>query len=183
MSFGGQEYVVSDAHETRRLVREVITNGVARPVPTRSIEARVHSVGCSGLRTISIRGFRLSSGEGGHVAGFDLGPGPEEHLLGAVGASLAQAVAQVACEQDLLIDRLDLRLEAAITTDQSPGRIVAIEAVARIETDEQAAAFDGIEPAVLAKSNVAATLRIPIDLTVELLPTDPDRLAAGDWQI
>lgn len=183
MAFGGQEYVVSDAHETRRFVRDVITDGVARSAPTRSIEARVHTVGCSGLRTISIRGFRLSSGEGGHVAGFDLGPGPEEHLLGAVGASLAQAVAQVACEQDLRIDRLDLALEATITIDRPPGRIVSISAVAKLETDEPASAFDGIDAAVLIASNVVQSLRIPIALTLELVPTDPERLIADDWQI
>ena len=174
---------MSDSSETRRIVREVITGGAAQPIPTRSIEARVHSVGCSGLRTISIRGFRLSSGEGAHVAGFDLGPGPEEHLLGALGASLSQAVAQVACEHDLHVDRLDIELEAAITTDCSPGRIVSVAARIRIETDEQPAAFDGIEPAILTQSNIALALAIPIDVALELVPIDSDRFSAGDWQI
>lgn len=174
---------MSDANETRRYVRDVITDGGDLAGPTRSIEARVHTVGCSGLRTISIRGFRLSSGEGGHVAGFDLGPGPEEHLLGALGASLSQSVAQVACEHDLHIDRLDIALEAAITTDRSPGQIVRVYAGIRLETDELPAAFDGIEPAILAQSSVATALAIPIELSLNLIQVDPDRLSADDWQI
>jgi len=174
---------VSDARKTRQLVRDVIANGESRSVPTRSIEARVHTVGCSGLRTISIRGFRLSSGEGGHIAGFDLGPGPEEYLLGAVGASLAQAAAQVACELDLRIDRLDLALEAQITTDGTPGRIDAITVIARLETDEPVGAFERVAKAVLAKSNVAQTLSVPIELMLDLVPTDPGRPSADDWQI
>lgn len=150
---------------------------------TRTIEARVHAVGSSGLRTISIRGFRLNSGEGAHVAGFDLGPGPDEHFLGALGASLAQSVSNVCCSHGLHVDRIDVTAAAVISLEPSPGQFVKIETNLRIESGNPPAAFDGITTDIMANSSIASAIHVPIELTLAIVPLDPNRLDAVDWQI
>jgi organic hydroperoxide reductase OsmC/OhrA len=150
---------------------------------SRSIEARVHAVGSSGLKTISIRGFRLSSGEGDHVAGFDLGPGPDEHFLGALGASLAQSVSTLCCSRGLPVDRIDVTVGASMTTEALTGDFIGIHADVRIESASQSTEFEGVASAVLAHSAIANAIRIPIDVRWNIVPLDPDRLDAVDWQI
>ena len=144
-----------------------------------TITASVHSVGCSGLRTIAIRGFRLSSGEGADVSGFDLGPSPDEHLLGALGASLSQAFMNVACIQGLSVDRFDLDIEA--TADESG--IAEVRSAVRIESDLPSDAFDGIEERVLASWSLMSWMTVPITIDVSVRPIDPRRRAGDDWVI
>ena len=150
---------------------------------SRSIQARVHAVGSSGLKTISIRGFRLSSGEGDHVAGFDLGPGPDEHFLGALGASLAQSTSTICCARGLPVDRIDVTVGASISTEGPTGDFIDIHADVRIESASQSAAFEGIASSVIANSAIAIAIRIPIEVRWNIVPLDPDRLDAVDWQI
>ena len=144
-----------------------------------TVTASVHSVGCSGLRTIAIRGFRISSGEGAHVSGFDLGPSPDEHLLGALGASLSQTFMNVACVQGLSVDRFDLDIEA--TAGESG--IAEVRSAVRIENDHSSDAFDGIEDRVLASWSLAKWMTVPITIDVSVRPIDPRRRAGDDWVI
>jgi uncharacterized OsmC-like protein len=146
----------------------------------------VHTVGCSGLRTVTIRGFRLSSGDGGDVAGFDLGPSPEEHLLAAVGSSLAQTVAHVACAQDLSIDRIDIDLSASLVPDQQTahiaGHISRITGTVKLTSEDDPARFAALADDVLGTSPLAALITAPITLEVNVEPVEPQYLV-GDWQI
>ena len=154
--------------------------------PHRSIAARVHTVGCSGLRMVTIRGFRLSSGDGAEVAGFDLGPSPEEHLLAAVGSSLAQTIAHVACAHDLSLDRIDIDLTAGLEPDQQmahiAGRVTGIAAQASLTSEDAPERFDTLADDVLATSPLGALISAPISLTVTVEPVEPGA-AADDWQI
>lgn len=154
--------------------------------PHRSISARVHTVGCSGLRTVTIRGFRLSSGDGAEVAGFDLGPSPEEHLLAAVGSSLAQTIAHVACAHDLSLDRIDIDLTARLEPDHQmahiAGRITGIAAGACLTSEDAPERFGALADDVLATSPLATLIAAPISLTVSVEPAEP-RSAADNWEI
>jgi uncharacterized OsmC-like protein len=154
--------------------------------PHRSIAARVHTVGCSGLRTVTIRGFRLSSGDGAEVAGFDLGPSPEEHLLAAVGSSLAQTIAHVACANDLSLDKIDIDLAAGLEPDHQmahiAGRITSINAEASLTSEDDPERFTNLADDVLATSPLAALISAPITLSVSVELVEP-RSAADDWQI
>ena len=152
-------------------------NRLTSGAPT--ISASVHSVGCSGLRTIAIRGFRISSGEGAHVSGFDLGPSPEEHLLGALGASLSQAFMNVACVQGLSVDRFDLDIQAS--ADESG--IADVRSAVRIESDLPSDAFDGIAEEMLASWSLAKWMTVPITIEVSVRTIDPRRRAGDDWVI
>lgn len=149
----------------------------------RTLTASVHSVGCSGLRTISIRGFRLSSGEGNDVAGFDLGPSPEEHLLGAIGAILARSTVAVACKRGIDIDRFDLELTALI--EESRGSLIldSIDVAIRIESACAAHAFRGLEGDLLVHSALDSWFSRPIEINLDVRPVDPARVAADDWVI
>lgn len=149
----------------------------------RTLTASVHSVGCSGLRTISIRGFRLSSGEGNDVAGFDLGPSPEEHLLGAIGAILARSTVAVACQRGLDLDRFDLKLTALIPESRGPLIFDSVHVVIRIESACEAPAFVGLEGELLAHSAIDSWFNRPILLDLNVHPVDPARISADDWVI
>jgi len=174
---------MTESERTPPGVTAPVTAQTRSALPARSIEAKVHSVGCSGLRTISIRGFRFSSGEGDHVAGFDLGPSPEELLLGAIGASLSQTVATVACNRDLDIDRVDLLLEARISVERPAGRFIGIDVSIRLESECDPSAFESFEDDVLEASAVVSLLNVPIAIEIDVLPINENRREAGDWQI
>jgi uncharacterized OsmC-like protein len=150
------------------------------------INARVHTVGCSSLRTVTIRGFRLSSGDGADVAGFDLGPSPEEHVLAAVGSSLAQTIAHVACAHDLSVDRLDIDLVAKLIPDQEmahiAGRIDRIDATVTLTSEDEPKRFSALADDVLRTSPLAALISAPITLKVNVEPLEPVAFV-DDWQI
>ncbi len=152
----------------------------------RVLTARLHTVGCSGLRTISVRGFRLSSGDGGDVSGFDLGPSPEEHLLASIGASLAQTLARVACARDLQLDRTDFVLDARIRIDPLSGdgavRIEEMLARATVASEDPAGHFAGVGEEVLARSPLVAAVNFPVRLSVTVESIDP-ATRHGDWEI
>lgn len=152
----------------------------------RAISARVHTVGCSGLRTVTIRGFRLSSGDGADVAGFDLGPSPEEHLLGAVGSSLAQTVAHVACAQDLSIDRIDIEVTGLLEPDQEmahiAGRIKRIDGAITVTSEDAPGSYSRLADDVLRCSPLAAVIAVPLHIAVIVDPVEPES-GVGDWQI
>jgi len=154
--------------------------------PESAISARVHTVGCSGLRTLTIRGFRLSSGDGADVAGFDLGPSPEEHLLAAVGSSLAQTIAHVACAHGLSLDRIDLDLSADLARDQTTvqiaGQIVRIAARAELTSEDDPGQFATLADDVLDVSPFAALITAPIALTIAVAPVEAST-SADDWEI
>ena len=98
----------------------------------RRISARVHTIGCSGLRTSMVRGFRMSSGDGADVAGFDLGPSPEEHFLAALGASISQTISHLACVRGLSIDRVDVDLTGELAPDHDHALVDALSAGAEL---------------------------------------------------
>ena len=152
----------------------------------RTISARVHTVGCSGLRTVTVRGFRLSSGDGGDVAGFDLGPSPEEHLLAAVGSSLAQTIAHVACAHDLSLDTIDISLMAGLEPDQQmahlAGRMTGIAAQACLTSEDAPERFTTLADDVLGTSPLATLISIPISLSMSVKPVEP-KSRADDWEI
>lgn len=159
--------------------------GFASP-EARAISARVHTVGCSGLRTVTIRGFRLSSGDGADVAGFDLGPSPDEHLLAAVGSSLAQTIAHVACAQDLSIDRIDIDLTGHLEPDRQMARIAGIlrriDTAVTLTSEDEPSGFSRLADDVLRASPLAAVISVPIRMSVTVEPVEPGS-DAGDWQI
>jgi hypothetical protein len=152
----------------------------------RVLTARLHTVGCSGLRTISVRGFRLSSGDGGDISGFDLGPSPEEHLLASIGASLAQTLARVACARDLQLDRTDFVLDATVRVDPLSGdgglRIEEILARATVASEDPAGHFSGVVDDVLAKSPLVAAVTFPVKLNLVVESIDP-ATRHSDWEI
>lgn len=152
----------------------------------RSISAKIHTVGCSGLRTASVRGFRLSSGDGADIAGFDLGPSPEEHLLAALGSSLAQAVSSVACARDLSIDRMDITLDADLLVNRLSGNgtasIGAVAGHAIIASEDPAGHFAGLSDEVIARASLVGAVTFPVRLTVEIVDIDPT-VKHSDWQI
>jgi organic hydroperoxide reductase OsmC/OhrA len=150
---------------------------------TRTIAVRAHAVGSSGLRTISIRGFRLNSGEGDHVAGFDLGPSPEEHFLGAIAASLAQAAAVHCCARGLYSRSIGVTASAVLSRKPDGGRFNSLEATIEFESEEAIAEFSGIEAEVLATSPLAHAIAIPVELNIVVRPIDAERIEADDWQI
>jgi uncharacterized OsmC-like protein len=138
------------------------------------------------LRTVTVRGFRLSSGDGADVAGFDLGPSPEEHLLAAVGSSLAQTIAHVACAHDLSIDRVDIDLIGHLVTDSElariAGRLSGIEASVTLATTDSRDEFQPLRDEVLRQSPLAAVISIPVRMTLHIEPVEPGT-GADDWQI
>jgi len=152
----------------------------------RVISAKIHTVGCSGLRTASVRGFRLSSGDGADVAGFDLGPSPEEHLLAALGSSLAQAISNVACARDLSLDRIDIALDGEILVDPLSGNgtasIRAVAGHATIASEDPAGHFVGVDDEVLAAAPIVAAVTFPVSLSIEVTGIDP-AIQHSDWQI
>ncbi|CAN5681556.1 OsmC family protein [soil metagenome] len=152
----------------------------------RLLSAKIHTVGCSGLRTASVRGFRLSSGDGADVAGFDLGPSPEEHLLAAVGSSLAQAISNVACSRDLSIDRIDIALDAEVILDpisgNGTGTIRRVHVVAVIASEDPVGHFAGIGDDVLAHAPLVSAVTFPVELSVNIEKVEPSERHA-DWQI
>jgi uncharacterized OsmC-like protein len=174
---------MEDHTEVRLDVREIVSGRQIRPLPTRSIRASVHTVGCSGLHTIAIRGFRLSSGEGAHVAGFDLGPDPDEHFLGAIGASVAQAVMQLACERGLPIARLDAEISAQISTGREPANLIGLTGSVQIESADARGQSAISTSEIVARSTILRAISIPLDLEVNIVPPDPDQPLADDWQI
>lgn len=140
----------------------------------RVISAKIHTVGCSGLRTASVRGFRLSSGDGADVAGFDLGPSPEEHLLAALGSSLAQGISNVACARDLSLDRIDIVLEADLLVDPLSGNgtavIRGVTGHASIASEDPAGHFAGVGEEVLAIAPLVSAVTFPVSLSLSTLP-------------
>jgi hypothetical protein len=156
------------------------------PAELRSISAKIHTVGCSGLRTASVRGFRLSSGDGADIAGFDLGPSPEEHLLAALGSSLAQAVAGVACARDLCVDRIDISLEAEVLVNPLSGNgtvsILGVSSNAVIASEDPSGHFAGLSDEVLARAPLVGAVTFPVALTVEIVDVQP-ATKHSDWQI
>lgn len=152
----------------------------------RMISAKIHTVGCSGLRTASVRGFRLSSGDGGDVAGFDLGPSPEEHLLAAVGSSLAQAISNVACSRDLSLDRIDIALDAEVIVDPLSGNgtgiIRRVHAIAVIASEDPAGHFSGLGDEVLSRAPLVSAVTFPVELSVNVETVEPSE-RHSDWQI
>jgi uncharacterized OsmC-like protein len=163
-----------------------VTTSAGDQPPARTIQARVHTVGCSGLRTVTVRGFRLSSGDGADVAGFDLGPSPEEHLLAAVGSSLAQTIAHVACAHDLSIDRIDIDLTADLIPDRQmahiAGHIARIDAALTLTSEDEPQRFEALADDVLRSSPLAALVTAPVTLAITVEPVEPPTLI-GDWQI
>jgi hypothetical protein len=156
------------------------------PTELRSISANIHTVGCSGLRTASVRGFGLSSGDGADIAGFDLGPSPEEHLLAALGSSLAQAVSNVACARDLSVDRIDIALNADVLVNPLSGNgtvsILGVSSRAVIASEDQGGHFAGLGDEVLARAPLVSAVTFPVSLAVEIVDVDPTA-KHSDWQI
>src|SRR6186997_2659934 len=120
------------------------------------ILARVHTIGCSGLRTAIVRGFRLSSGDGADVAGFDLGPSPEEHFLAALGSSISQTISHLACVRGLSIDRVDVDLTGELASDHDPshvaGHLERITVEAEIASEDEPNLLRQLDEAVLSST-------------------------------
>jgi uncharacterized OsmC-like protein len=152
------------------------------------ISARVHTIGCSGLRTAIVRGFRLSSGDGADVAGFDLGPSPEEHFLAALGASVSQTIAHLACIRDLSIDRIDVDAVGEIAKDHNPahvaGHLQSIQLKVEIASDDEVTLLQALEPLILDSSPLARGISLPIELDLTVIELEQGSGGNGDdWEI
>jgi uncharacterized OsmC-like protein len=152
------------------------------------ILARVHTIGCSGLRTAIVRGFRLSSGDGADVAGFDLGPSPEEHFLAALGASVSQTISHLACVRGLSIDRIDVDVLGEIALDHNPahvaGHLNGIRLNVEIASGDEPNLLQALEPLILESSPLARGISLPLDLKLIVIELEPGRAVDGDdWEI
>jgi uncharacterized OsmC-like protein len=176
-------------HSTRDSAQTPLTNGVSDPESEGDrISARVHTIGCSGLRTAMVRGFRLTSGDGADVAGFDLGPSPEEHFLAALGASVSQTIAHLACIRDLSIDRIDVDALGEIVKDHNPahvaGHLKSIRLNVEIASDDELNLLQALEPLILDSSPLARGISLPIELDLTVIELAPGSGGDGDdWEI
>jgi hypothetical protein len=185
-AIGVGEHEMSLLHRSNASSSQPLNGREVERGEVRTISASIHTVGCSGLRTVSVRGFRLASGDGADIAGFDLGPSPEEHLLAALGSSLAQAVASVACARDLCVDRLDIALEADLLVDPLSGTdgvsIRQAGARAVIASEDPAGHFAGVSDEVLARAAVVRAVSFPVTLHIDVVAIEPAE-QYSDWQI
>jgi len=176
-------------HSTRDSAQTPLTNGVSDPESEGDrISARVHTIGCSGLRTAMVRGFRLTSGDGADVAGFDLGPSPEEHFLAALGASVSQTIAHLACIRDLSIDRIDVDALGELAKDHNPahvaGHLKSIRLNVEIASDDELNLLQALEPLILDSSPLARGISLPIELDLTVIELAPGSGGDGDdWEI
>jgi uncharacterized OsmC-like protein len=176
-------------HSTRDSAQTPHVDAVNEPEPEGDhISARVHTIGCSGLRTATVRGFRLSSGDGADVAGFDLGPSPEEHFLAALGASVSQTIAHLACIRDLSIDRIDIDALGEIAKDHNPahvaGHLKSIQLNVEIASDDEKNLLQALEPLILDSSPLARGISLPIWLHLNVVELEPASAGNGDdWEI
>src|SRR4051794_9172223 len=176
-------------HSTHDSAQTPLVSVVNEPEPEGDrISARVHTIGCSGLRTAMVRGFRLSSGDGADVAGFDLGPSPEEHFLAALGASVSQTIAHLACIRDLSIDRIDVDVLGEIAKDHNPahvaGHLHSIQLNVEIASDDEVKLLQALEPLILDSSPLARGISLPIELDLTVIELEPGSGGDGDdWEI
>jgi uncharacterized OsmC-like protein len=183
------EVIMGLLHSTRDSAQTPLVDGVNEPEPEGDrISARVHTIGCSGLRTATVRGFRLSSGDGADVAGFDLGPSPEEHFLAALGASVSQTIAHLACIRDLSIDRIDIDALGEIAKDHNPahvaGHLKSIQLNVEIASDDEKNLLQALEPLILDSSPLARGISLPIGLHLNVVELEPASAGNGDdWEI
>ena len=173
-------------HSTRDSTR--IPRDVQPETEGDRIAARVHTIGCSGLRTAIVRGFRLSSGDGADVAGFDLGPSPEEHFLAALGASVSQTISHLACVRGLSIDRIDVDVLGEIAPDHNPahvaGHLNSIRFNVEIASDDEPNLLQALEPLILESSPLARGVSLPLDLKLTVIELEPANVGNGDdWVI
>ncbi len=176
-------------HSTRDSVKTPDIDNVNEPEPEGDrISARVHTIGCSGLRTAMVRGFRLSSGDGADVAGFDLGPSPEEHFLAALGASVSQTISHLACVRGLSIDRIDVDVLGEIAPDHNPahvaGHLSSIRLNVEIASDDELNLLQALESLILESSPLAKGVSLPLDLKLTVIELEPGNTGEGDdWVI
>lgn len=154
----------------------------------RRISAQVHTIGCSGWRTSTVRGFRLSSGDGADVAGFDLGPSPEEHFLAALGASISQTISHLACVRGLSIDRVDVDLTGELAPDHDPSHVaghlerIAIEA--EIASEDEPNLLQQLDEVVLSSTPLMRGISFPISFSLTVIELVPKSGSSGDdWEI
>jgi len=183
------EVIMGFHQSTRDSAPTPLIDAVNEPEPEGDrISARVHTIGCSGLRTAMVRGFRLSSGDGADVAGFDLGPSPEEHFLAALGASVSQTIAHLACIRDLSIDRIDVDAMGEIAKDHNPahvaGHLKSIQLNVEIASDDEKNLLQALEPLILDSSPLARGISLPIELRLTVIELEPGSTGNGDdWEI
>lgn len=154
----------------------------------RRIAARVHTIGCSGLRTSLVRGFRLSSGDGADVAGFDLGPSPEEHFLAALGASISQTISHLACVRGLSIDRVDVDVTGELAPDHDPahvaGHLERISVDAEIASEDEPNLLQQLDAAVLSSTPLMRGVSFPVSFNLTVIELPPKSGSNGDdWEI
>jgi len=183
------EMTMSLRHSTRDSAQTPLIDDTNEAEPDGDrISARVHTIGCSGLRTAMVRGFRLSSGDGADVAGFDLGPSPEEHFLAALGASVSQTIAHLACIRNLSIDRIDVDAIGDIAKDHNPahvaGHLKSIRLNVEIASDDEVNLLQALEPLILNASPLARSISLPIELHLTVIELAPGAAGDGDdWEI
>ena len=154
----------------------------------RRISARVHTIGCSGLRTSMVRGFRMSSGDGADVAGFDLGPSPEEHFLAALGASISQTISHLACVRGLSIDRVDVDLTGELAPDRDPshvaGHLERITVAAEIASEDEPNLLQQLDDVVLTSTPLMRGISFPVAFSLSVIELAPKSGSNGDdWEI
>ena len=122
------------------------------PVP---LAASVRAEGRSGLRRIRIRDFQIVSDSTPDFAGYDLGPGSPEILLGALGSCLTHSTLIQAADREVPLDDLSVDVTAAIDPrggapgfDHIPTHPTSIAYTLRIASPADAATIAGLVEAV-----------------------------------
>jgi uncharacterized OsmC-like protein len=104
--------------------------GLAMAAPStapQTVAARVRAEGCSGIRSIHIRGFQLLSDADSGCAGFHVGPTAPELQLGALGSSLTDTFLSQAAVRGVPLDDVEVEitgtLDASCSPQEEPARV------------------------------------------------------------